>query len=116
MKNDTTNIALFYGTKEKDDAIDTLEGLQTELEAWSLKTERKRGNKLECNGVYYEFINIDESAKIFDKGSFFKKIYLANRFKNDFDFQCSTISEEVIYHPYPFQSLIDLVLEAKNKK
>lgn len=111
----TINIALFYDEAEKKDAQCTFEDLQAELEAWKYETSKTRKNKLTCNSVHFSFHHIKDSHKIFKKGEFFKKIYISTHLKNEFEFQCSTISEKVIYHPYPFQSLIEMVYDAKNK-
>lgn len=115
-KTNKINIALFYGKPETKDALYTLEDLKNELEAWKLPVEELRGDKIECNDVQFQFVDVEKSKRIFKKGDFFKKIYISNRLKNEYNFQCSTISEKVVYHPYPFQSLIDLVIDARDHK
>lgn len=109
------NIALFYGEKEKVDAMDTLDDLANELESWGFIAHKKSKGKLVCEGTTFSFHDIENSDNVFKKGGFFEKIYMSSRLK-EYEFQCVTISEKIVYHPYPFQSLIDMVLEVKGKK
>lgn len=110
----TKNIALFYGEREKVDALETYDDLMNELESWGYTPTKKGKRKISVENVSFTFHNIEENDVIFHKGDFFEKIYMANRLK-DFEFPCVTISEKIIYHPYPFQSLIDMVLDVKGK-
>lgn len=110
-------IALFYGNEEREviDAKETIEDLVTELQSFHIEPEKVRKDRVTYQKTEYWFVNIEKDDKVLSKNSF-DVVYIVDRLKAEYQFQVSTIADKVDYIPYPFQALVNMVLETKNMK
>lgn len=113
MKIMPCNIALIYGNDEKKNASDTFEDLQNELNSWGLENRKLKNDRIKCGETVFSFVNIEDNEEFLNKSGFFNKIYMCESVR-PYEFQITTICESSSFHPYPFQCLVDLVLDAKN--
>ncbi len=109
-------IGLFYGNdeREKVDAKETLEDLISELGTFKIEPENVRKDKVIFKDSEYWFVNIEKNEKVLDKNNF-DIVYMVDRLKPAYQSKVSDKAEKIDYIPYPFQALVNMVLETVRK-
>ena len=109
-------IGLFYGNdeREKVDAKETREDLITELHTFQIEPETVRQDRVVFKDTEYWFVNIEKSEKVLNK-SHFNIVYMVDRLKAAYHAPVSEKADKIDYIPYPFQALVNMVLNTVKK-
>lgn len=108
----TYQIAVLYEEATPQDAMETFEDVQAELDAWKIPYKAMNGKvkKIRTEEVEVAFLPYDKTA--IEKADL---VYTTERIRRLHKKESGTSETKMIGHDRPFQDLVNIVLEIKTR-
>lgn len=111
----TYHISILYDEKTKQDALDTFQDVQSELDAWKVPYQATNGKikKVSTEEVQTAFVPYEEDYfKTIEQSDI---LYTTDRVKRKLKKDLPHSTVKILCHDRPFQDLIPMVLEMKTR-